>query len=109
MKKNLLLIAMLMLSIVTFAKGEKETVVFDVAMSCNKCVAKIEQNIAYEKGVTDLKCNLDKQIVAVEYRTDKTNIENLKQGFKKIGFEATEKKTTEVKKSCCSTKSEACK
>ena len=101
MKKNLLLIAMIMFSIATFAKGEKETIVYNVAMRCNKCVAKVEQNIAYEKGVTDIKCDLEKQTVAVEYRTDKTNSEKLKEGFKKIGFEATEKNATEAKKSCC--------
>ena len=103
MKKNLLLIAMLMFSIVTFAKGEKETVVYNVAMHCNKCVNKIQQNIAFEKGVTDIKCDLEKRTVAVEYRTDKTNSEKIKEGFKKIGFEATEKECPKAgnKKSCC--------
>ncbi len=46
-----------------FAKGEKQTVVFDVDLHCQGCVTKIEKNIAFEKGVKDLICDLNKKQV----------------------------------------------
>jgi len=70
-------------------KNEKETVTFVVeAMHCNNCIKKIEKNIAFEKGVTDLKCDLDTKTAEVTYRKDKTTTDKLASAFKKIGMEA---------------------
>ena len=54
------------------------------SMSCDGCVKKIEKNIAFEKGVTALKCELKTKTVEVTYRPDKTNDEKLIAAFKKI-------------------------
>ena len=76
-------------------KNEKETVTFNVKnMSCDNCVKKIEKNIAFEKGVTDLQCQLASKTVKVTYRTDKTTEKQLVAAFKKIGYEAEPKATT---------------
>ena len=70
-------------------KNEKETVTFNVKnMSCDNCVTKIEKNIAFEKGVTDLQCQLSTKTATVNYRTDKTTEKQLVAAFKKIGYEA---------------------
>ena len=69
-------------------KNEKETVTFTVKnMSCDNCVKKIEKNIAFEKGVTDLQCQLSTKSLKVTYRTDKTNEKQLIAALKKIGYE----------------------
>lgn len=71
------------------SKKKKETVTFLVeGMDCNNCVKKIEKNIAFEKGVTDLKCDLSTRTAEVTYRTDKTTTDKLAGAFKKIGMEA---------------------
>ncbi len=69
-------------------KNEKETVVLDVSMTCENCKKRIEKNIAYEKGVTDMKVDLPTKTVTVEYRKDKTSIEKLIAAFEKLGYEA---------------------
>lgn len=70
-------------------KNKKETVTFMVdGMDCANCVKKIEKNIAFEKGVTDLKCDLPTRTAEVTYRTDKTTEDKLVAAFKKIGMEA---------------------
>ena len=84
---------------VTFAqsaqKNEKETVTFTVKnMSCDNCVKKIEKNIAFEKGVTDLQCQLSSKTVKVTYRTDKTSEKQLVTALKKLGYEVDPKATT---------------
>jgi len=71
-------------------KSNKETVTFVVdGMDCANCVKKIEKNIAFEKGVTDLVCDLPTKTAKITYRSDKTNEGNLTAAFKKIGMEAT--------------------
>ncbi len=77
----------------------KSTVTFYVDdMNCKNCQAKIEKNIAFEKGVTDLKCNLDEKTVEVTYKTNKTSPENLKKGFDKLGMPAVEADSVKVAK-----------
>lgn len=71
-------------------KSDKETVTFHVdGITCNNCISKIEKNIAFEKGVTDMKCDLKSKTVKVTYKEDKTNPENLMEAFDKLGYPAT--------------------
>lgn len=70
-------------------KDKKETTKFTVEnMHCGGCVKKIEKNIGFEKGVTDIKCDLDNHTVEVTYRTDKTSKEKIAKAFEKINMEA---------------------
>ncbi|MEG1545174.1 MAG: heavy-metal-associated domain-containing protein [Tannerellaceae bacterium] len=71
------------------AKNKKETVTFFIqAMDCNNCIKKIEKNISFEKGVTDLKCDLTTRTAVVTYRSDKTSKTKLAAAFKKIEMDA---------------------
>ncbi len=93
-KFSLVLIAFLVsFSINAYAKKDtgksgKETVVFSVPMDCMSCKNKIEKNIAFEKGVTDLKIDFSAQTVSVTFKVDKSSVENLVAAFKKLGFNA---------------------
>jgi len=79
-------------------KNEKETVTFSVKnMTCDNCVKKIEKNIAFEKGITDLQCQLSSKTVKVTYQTDKTTEKQLIAAFKKIGFEVESKEVAQKK------------
>lgn len=70
-------------------KKKKETVTFYVEeMECQNCVKKVERNIAFEKGVSDLRCNLTNRTAKVTYNTAKITPEQLAAAFKKIGMEA---------------------
>ena len=56
------------------AKKKKDTVTFFVeGMECANCQKKVEKNISFEKGVTDMKCDLTTRTVEVTYKTDKTS------------------------------------
>ncbi|MCD8268736.1 MAG: heavy-metal-associated domain-containing protein [Parabacteroides sp.] len=71
------------------AKKKKDTVTFYVeGMECANCQKKVEKNIAFEKGVTDLKCDLTTRTMEVTYKNDKTSKTKLASAFKKIGMEA---------------------
>ena len=79
----------LSLSTLFAAKTDKRTIVFDVELHCDACIKKIEKNIAFEKGVKDLICDLDKKQVTIVYDANKTDIGTLQEAFKAIGKPAT--------------------
>lgn len=88
-----ILICMMCACSIAFAqdkpKKKKETVTFFVeGMDCQNCVKKIEKNIAFEKGVADLRCDLSNRTARVTYNTEKTSEDKLAAAFKKIGMEA---------------------
>lgn len=68
-------------------KNDKETVTFDVSMTCENCQKRIEKNIAFEKGVTDMKVDLEKKTVKVEYKKSQTTVDKLKKAIEKLGYE----------------------
>lgn len=84
-------------------KKEVKEITYQVAMDCQSCVNKINKNLAFEKGVKDLKADLESQTVYVKYRADKTSSDKLVAALKKLGFEAKEHKEgcTAKKKACC--------
>ncbi|MBE6250716.1 MAG: cation transporter [Bacteroidales bacterium] len=66
-------------------KGEIKEVTFNVHLHCNNCVKKLQENIAFEKGVKDLHICMEDQIVAIKYDASKTNEETLKNAIVKLG------------------------
>lgn len=83
----LLLMSALSANAETFdKKKKKETVTYLVSMTCENCQQRIESNIPYEKGVTDLKVDLPNKLVTIEYRSDKTTADKLKAAIKEMGF-----------------------
>jgi copper chaperone CopZ len=73
------------------AKKKKEVVTFVVNMSCENCKAKIEKNVSWEKGVKDLRINLEKKTVTVTYDPQKITKEQLKKAIEKLEFSCEEK------------------
>lgn len=63
-------------------------VVFATNMHCDKCVNKINENLAFIKGVKDLKVSLKGQIIKIKYDNRKTNEKALAEAIKKLGYKA---------------------
>ena len=86
------------------AKAEIKEVTFLVHLHCGSCVKKIQENmnawdtaasyknIAFEKGVKDLKVSLEDQTVMVKYDSSKTSEEVLKNAIVKLGVPVKGKK-----------------
>lgn len=68
------------------AKKEVKEVVFSVHLHCNNCVKKVQENIAFEKGVKDLKVSLADQTVAIKYDPSKTSEQTLKNAIEALGY-----------------------
>jgi len=59
---------------------------------------KIKDNIRFEKGIKSITTNLDNKTITIEYDADKTNVQNIIEGFKKINYEASEVKDASSRK-----------
>lgn len=68
-------------------KSDKEIVIFEVSMTCENCQKRIEKNIAFEKGVTDMKVDLANKTVQLEYKPSQTTVEKLQAAIEKLGYE----------------------
>lgn len=96
MKQWLLILLALTLSLGTVsAKTNKQTVILNVDLHCQACCDKVMKNIAFEKGVKDLVCDLKTKTVTVTFDADKTNLDTLLKAFDKIGKPATVKQQAE--------------
>ena len=78
---------------------EKAKVTFLVSMTCESCQKRIEDNIAFEKGVTGLNVDLPQKTVTIEYRKDKTSPDKLKAAISELGYTATPFKAGKPEKS----------
>lgn len=92
MKKTLIVI---MTALVAFAassfagpkkKVELKEVTFDVELHCANCVKKVQENIAFEKGVKDLHVCLEDQIVYIKYDSAKTSEDKLRAAVEGLGY-----------------------
>ena len=88
MRKYLLYILLCTLFFVPLslsAKPDKQVVVLSCDLHCQGCCDKIMKNIAFEKGVKDIVCDLENKTVTVTYDANKTDVPTLLKAFDKIG------------------------
>ena len=67
-------------------------------MHCANFEKKIKENIRFEKGIKSITTNLKDKTVTIEYDAEKTNVQDISKGFKKIKYEASEVKKDKEKK-----------
>ena len=84
----LLIITLLLSSLTSFAGNKvKDVFTLDHQMS-QMCEKKIKTNLRYEKGISKIDVSLKENTITITFDKDKTNPENIIEGFKKIGFNA---------------------
>ena len=86
---SIALFGLIAFSTPAFATADKQVVTFSVDLHCQGCIDKIYKTIAYEKGVKDLKCDLDTKTVVVTYDANKTDVATLQAAFAAINKPAT--------------------
>ncbi len=83
---------------------EKEVKIKTSAI-CGMCKARIERNLAFEKGVKEADLDVKSKVVTIKYNPAKTDITKLKANISKTGYDAEEVVADEVGynklPSCC--------
>ena len=67
---------------------ELQTVKFKTSIDCDDCVNTIMGNLPKEKGVKDVKCDLNTKEVTVTYQKLKTSTELIQRNIEKLGYTA---------------------
>ena len=98
MKRLSFIIFAFSFSVALLAKDIK-TAVFTTSpeMHCESCEKKIKGNLRFEKGIKNIITDLKTKTVTIKYDADKTNVQNIIKGFKKIKYEAKEVKKEAAK------------
>ena len=116
MKKLFIFSAMMLTATAALAKDIKTVVLTtNPEMHCENCekkikgslrfekgikniiTKKIKGSLRFEKGIKNIITNLNSKTVTIEYDADKTTVDNIIKGFKKIKYEAKEVKNTPKK------------
>lgn len=91
MKKSLLSLFFIMCALTLSAKPNRQIVILSCNLHCQGCCDKVMKNIAFEKGVKDIQCDLSAKEVTVTFDANKTDVPTLLNAFEKIGKPATVK------------------
>ncbi|QKZ14056.1 heavy-metal-associated domain-containing protein [Spirosoma sp. KUDC1026] len=97
MLRNLLLTALTALTLTSYAATarsvgddkEKEVKIKTSAV-CGMCKARIERNLAFEKGVKEANLDVKSKVVTIKYNPGKTDVTKLKSNISKTGYDAEE-------------------
>jgi periplasmic mercuric ion binding protein len=73
-------------------------------VDCNGCKTKIEENIAFEKGVKDVNANVETKIVVIKYQKNKNTAENFVKVIQGLGYGGEVISDAAYTKSCCDSK-----
>lgn len=57
---------------------------------CGMCKARIERNLAFEKGVKEATLDVKSKVVTIKYNPAKTDVNKLKANISKTGYDAEE-------------------
>jgi len=78
-------------SFITANASEKKDVTetdFVVEMDCQSCADKIKECLAFEKGVKDLKFDIENNLVTVKYDSEKCDNQKIIAALDKVGYKA---------------------
>lgn len=91
LNKVMLIAAVIMLassSLMAQKPSNREEVKIQTNLDCEMCKKKIEDYMAFERGVTVIHADVPTKIVTIEYRPRRTDEEKLVAALKKLGYEA---------------------
>ena len=106
--KTIHLISITILSVLLFASNSANAqtkkvktdaeVLYSIVIDCPSCQKKLESQVPYEKGVKDMKIDLERQTIWLLFSSDKTTKETLAKALEKLGYPAKEIVPEEAKK-----------
>ncbi len=74
-----------------YSQGSKiETIQIKTSAMCKQCKDRIENGMAYEKGVKDVVLDVETKVVTIRYNTKSTTPEILRKKIFRLGYDADE-------------------
>ena len=92
-------------SLGAFAQGKLDSIKIQTSAQCGMCKDRIEEYLAFEKGVKRSNLDLNSKIVTVWYKPSRTDQEKIRTAITKIGYDAddlpADRKAYEKLPDCC--------
>ncbi|MEI7663023.1 MAG: heavy metal-associated domain-containing protein [Bacteroidota bacterium] len=96
MKKSKIFVSLLILMVMvavspatTFGQEKKiESIRIKTSAMCKQCKDRIENGLAYEKGVKDVVLDVETKVVTIRYNTKATTPDVLRKKISKLGYDA---------------------
>lgn len=86
-------------------KKKVEEIEIKTSAVCGMCKDRIEEYMAYEKGVKEAGLDLETKVLTLKYQSNKTNPDKLRKAVTKIGYDAddleADPKAYEKLPACC--------
>jgi copper chaperone CopZ len=102
---KLFIVAIVCLAQASCAQSTKSEIKIKTSAVCGMCKDKIEKELPFEKGITEVTLDSETKICTVKYKADKTNPEKIRLAISKIGYDADEvladAKAYEKLPACC--------
>jgi mercuric ion binding protein len=91
MKTITVILTIFLLGGEAFAQGNKfEEIKIKTSSQCNDCKERIEEALAFVKGVKKSEVNVEKQIVTVYYKKGKITPDKIRKAISEAGYDADE-------------------
>lgn len=68
-------------------QSDLSTVIFSAHIHCDGCKKKIEKNMAFEKGVKEIKVDIDSKTITITFKNTRNTPEKLSAALTKLGYE----------------------
>ena len=89
MKKLGVYLIMMLLTAGLYAEdGRFETIKIKTSSQCDMCKERIEEALAFEKGVKKAELDVETQICTVAYKKGKTTPEKIRKAISRVGYDA---------------------
>ena len=70
------------------ADGKFATIKIKTSSQCDMCKERIEEALAFEKGVKKADLDVETKICTVTYKKNKTTAEKIRKAISKVGYDA---------------------
>jgi periplasmic mercuric ion binding protein len=92
-------------SIINAQDKKVETIRIKTSAVCGQCKDRIEQGLAYDKGIKDVSLDVETKIATVKYVPSKINPDEIRKTISKLGYDAdsipADKKAYDKLPPCC--------
>jgi periplasmic mercuric ion binding protein len=92
-KTTIIAIVTMMVMVATsaglYAQTKKsETLKIKTSAVCDMCKSRLEQGLAYEKGIKDVSLDVDTKVLTVNYAVGKTTPDEIRKKVSMLGYDA---------------------
>jgi periplasmic mercuric ion binding protein len=86
---SIILVSLLFAMLTGFMADDKTSEVkIKTSAVCGQCKDRIEQGLAFEKGIKDVNLDVETKIATVKYNPAKTNPDAIRKLISKLGYDA---------------------